>query len=122
MGKLRLLSTKATTDLDLVFRDENLEYFRSKHMQVKRNDKHFRFNFTCNNKVTKRKREKFAWRKKDLKLQLECSEEWRVPAAQEALDLNRGKWRERGSNRALSSLSLVTICKAIKPQTKRDEI
>ena len=51
-----LLSTKATSDLDLVFRDENLQYFRSKHMQVKRNDKHFRFNFTCNNKLTKRKR------------------------------------------------------------------
>ena len=54
---MRLLSTKATSDLDLVFRDENLQYFRSKHMQVKRNDKHFRFNVTCNNKVTKRERE-----------------------------------------------------------------
>ena len=53
------MSTKATSDLDLVFRDKNLQYFRSKHMQVKRNDKHFRFNFTCNNKVTERKREKF---------------------------------------------------------------
>ena len=51
---MRLLSTKATSDLDLIFRDKNLQYFRSKHMQIKKNDKRFRFYFTCSNKATKR--------------------------------------------------------------------
>ena len=76
-------------------------------MQVERNDKHFRFNFTCNNKATKRKREKFAWRKKNLKLQLECSEEWRVLATHEALDL---KHEEVKRKRKQPSSEFSFIC------------
>ena len=91
-------------------------------MQVKRNDKHFRFNFTCNNKVTKRKREKFAWRKKDLKLQLECSEEWRVLAAQEALDLKQEEVKRKRKQRSFEFSFTFGNLQNYKTSNKRDQI